>query len=147
LFTPYFAEYSSLNFPNTPPPYAAAMDLASKFGSFSLDEEMCCSACGAGVRARCLSMDGCSDDPSEMKMDDTDHEEKEEECDAVKPNRDGDPRTEQFSYEGYGYCNLNCFFKGNKKKPGLCMYVDKLATVLLEFNRKRADSEASQTHK
>ena len=48
-----------------------------------------------------------------------------------------------FSYEGSGYCNLDCFFKANKSKPGLCMYVEKLATVLLQFN----NSKNNQHHK
>ena len=127
-------EYNNLNLQGTPPPYKAAMDLAKRFGSFSLDNDaMCCEQCGKGVeRERSYSMDFVNDgfvDPAraEGKEDDDDEE--------MDYNTNvGDPRITSFAYEGKGYCNLECFFTANRKKPGLCMYVDKLATVLFQFN-------------
>ena len=50
----------------------------------------------------------------------------------------GDPRTLPFSYEGNNYCRLDCFFEKHASKPGMCMYVDKLATAL--FQRRRANT-------
>jgi hypothetical protein len=146
-------EYSNLNFANTPPPYKAAMDLASKFGSFSLDgDALSCNACGKGVRGRCLSMDDATDDPAEMKDCDDDDDDDDEET-AVRRRKmiesamDADPRTNKFTYEGKGYCNLECFFVAHREKPGLCMYVDRLATVLFEYNRARRDSEEEYSRK
>lgn len=124
------SDYNALNFPSTPPPYRQAMDLAARFGSFSLDEDLVCGSCGKGVeKSRSYSMDIMTDGfVEELK----DEEGKEEPVEDV-----GDPRFAPFSYEGKGYCNLECFFSGNKTKPGLCMYVDKLATVMFEFQKSQ----------
>ena len=119
-------QYNSLSFPATPPPYKEAMDLARRFGSFDLDsEENCCTNCGKGVaKDRSMSFDLVRLDEVESKEDN----------DTV--GTADDPRRLPFSYEGHNYCALQCFFeKHGKSKPGMCMYVDKLATLLFERSR------------
>lgn len=109
--------------PGSPPSFATYSELAKKFSSFALDDGTCC-CCGKGLRGRCRSMDFVSDDLSEMKSRDDDDDE--------------DPRLSTFSYEGRAYCCLDCFFSENKEKPMLCMYVDKLASILVELRRVKA---------
>lgn len=105
---------------NTPPPYRAAMDLASKFGSFSLDDDLVCSSCSRAVRGRCQSMDSVPEAaPEEGKGGDP--------ADEVLKPREFEPERSPFSYEGRGYCNLECFFDAHRAKPGLCMCACKRA--------------------
>mmetsp|Transcript_10982 Transcript_10982/g.19865 ORF Transcript_10982/g.19865 Transcript_10982/m.19865 type:complete len:149 (-) Transcript_10982:30-476(-) len=128
------SDYDALNFPSTPPPYQQAMDLAARFGSFSLDEDLSCVQCGKGVeKGRSYSMDEMTDGFVEESKDAEGKEEEEEGGELPV----GDPRESPFSYEGRGYCNLECFFCAHKTKPGLCMYVDKLATVMFEYQRSQ----------
>mmetsp|Transcript_3062 Transcript_3062/g.6444 ORF Transcript_3062/g.6444 Transcript_3062/m.6444 type:complete len:167 (+) Transcript_3062:236-736(+) len=121
-------QYNSLSFPATPPPYKEAMDLARRFGSFDLDgEENYCTNCGKGVaKERSMSFD---------LVKEYEEESKEDKDDNASSVCDDDPRRLPFSYEGHNYCALQCFFDKHQKKPGMCMYVDKLATLLFERSK------------
>lgn len=134
-------DYNNLNFPATPPPYREAMDLAKRFGSFSLDnDDMCCVQCGSGVeRDRTFSMDEVDDGFARREEGKDDDEEPNDGDEGITDETYPCNASFAFSYEGSGYCNLDCFFKANKSKPGLCYYVDKLATVMLQFNNSKCN--------
>ena len=128
-------EYDQLNFPNTPPPYQTAMDIAQKFkfeeeeeeeGNFMLDGGRAmrdsCTNCGKRSRGRCLSLDLSAE---EEKVDGDDGDD-----DVDEGKKDETAKAKFFIYESQKYCSLDCFFEENRKKPCLCAYVDKLATML-----------------
>ena len=145
------SEYSSLTFRNTPPPYRAAMDLADKFGAFDLDDGVCCEGCGRGVKGRCMSMDEVRDEPQgEGKEGERLGERQGGGGGGVEGGGIwGEEKAAKaaFSYEGKGYCQLDCFFEAHKDKPGMCMYVDKLAAVLFEYEGSERKEEEGELRK
>mmetsp|Transcript_5249 Transcript_5249/g.10483 ORF Transcript_5249/g.10483 Transcript_5249/m.10483 type:complete len:152 (-) Transcript_5249:30-485(-) len=135
------ADYDALQFPSTPPPYRAAMELASKFGTLELgpsagtSASLACVSCGRliGRRQRVLSLDEADDEnKDEMKVD---GEEEKEEVKDDEEAKEGTLNTGAFTYEGSTYCSLECFFFKYSHKPCLCAYVDKLAEVLFSVPR------------
>ena len=136
----YLDAASQLPSVSSPPTYAAALELALKFGSFSLDDDdaKCCEGCGRGLRGRGFSMDLLTDEPSsssEFKQGDF----AEEKGGGLEEEEDPkDLKDAPFMYEGLGYCNLECFFSAHSHKPMLCAYVDKVATIAFQFSKKKA---------
>lgn len=102
------------------------MALAQKFEVLTLDggramddaKPTTCCSCSKCFRGRTYSLD-----ISESKI--------EEDSNDEGKNHKGDTHQDSnFLYEGKGYCSLNCFFDAHIKKPCLCEYVDKLASML-----------------
>ena len=119
-------DYSSLVFPTTPPSFKAAKDIAGRFESLSLGQSSnSCSACGTGfTRQRPVSFDGQCDSPRQSE--------------GKGASRQAASGGSAFVYEGTSYCSLDCFFDAHVRQPGLCKYVDALASVIFpSLNSKK----------